>query len=378
MLRFVQGRSDELWRCGMGRLRLVAGALSAALACAIAVFSQTAGTGRAVLYEGARLILGDERPPLENGAFVVQNGRISAIGQKGAVTAPRRRSRRSDRQDGDARADQRARAHRLRGLHELGRGELHARRTSSIISSARRSTASAATQSVGSSPTEPSIQFEQDQAGRQVSAGLAFLLHARHGAAQRRARRDPASRARRRSRRSTKSRPAEEARAAVQAMAGQESEEREDLGGRSARHLSEDDAGGLQRRSSTKRTRTDDRPRARHRRWPIRRPWCAPASTCSCTRSATRSWTTSCSRSCREKKPYWTTVIGLGDRSEVCNHDPFFDQSLSARRARHDDPARRAADRGRRRPDARRDPRQQRSEDDRRRRAARARHRCRH
>ena len=72
----------------MGRLRLVAGALSAALACAIAVFSQTAGTGRAVLYEGARLILGDERPPIENGAFVVQNGRISAIGPKGAVTAP--------------------------------------------------------------------------------------------------------------------------------------------------------------------------------------------------------------------------------------------------------------------------------------------------
>jgi imidazolonepropionase-like amidohydrolase len=29
----------------------------------------------------------------------------------------------------------------------------------------------------------------------------------------------------------------------------------------------------------------------------------------------------------REKKPYWTTVIGLGDRSEACDHDPFIDQS---------------------------------------------------
>jgi imidazolonepropionase-like amidohydrolase len=29
----------------------------------------------------------------------------------------------------------------------------------------------------------------------------------------------------------------------------------------------------------------------------------------------------------REKKPYWTTVIGLGDRSEVCDNDPFVDQS---------------------------------------------------
>jgi imidazolonepropionase-like amidohydrolase len=33
----------------------------------------------------------------------------------------------------------------------------------------------------------------------------------------------------------------------------------------------------------------------------------------------------------REKKPYWTTVIGLGDRSEVCDHDPFVDQTYPAR-----------------------------------------------
>jgi hypothetical protein len=30
----------------------------------------------------------------------------------------------------------------------------------------------------------------------------------------------------------------------------------------------------------------------------------------------------------REKRPYWTTVIGLGDRSEVCDNDPFVDQVL--------------------------------------------------
>jgi imidazolonepropionase-like amidohydrolase len=33
----------------------------------------------------------------------------------------------------------------------------------------------------------------------------------------------------------------------------------------------------------------------------------------------------------REKKPYWATVIALGDRSDVCDNDPFFTQSLSAR-----------------------------------------------
>jgi imidazolonepropionase-like amidohydrolase len=29
----------------------------------------------------------------------------------------------------------------------------------------------------------------------------------------------------------------------------------------------------------------------------------------------------------REKKPYWATVIGLGDRSEACDHDPFIDDT---------------------------------------------------
>jgi len=41
-----------------------------------------------VLYEGARLIIGDQSPVIESGAFVVQNGRIAAIGQKGSVKAP--------------------------------------------------------------------------------------------------------------------------------------------------------------------------------------------------------------------------------------------------------------------------------------------------
>jgi hypothetical protein len=28
----------------------------------------------------------------------------------------------------------------------------------------------------------------------------------------------------------------------------------------------------------------------------------------------------------KEKKPYWATVLSLGDRSDVCDHDQFFDQ----------------------------------------------------
>ena len=50
-----------------------------------AAYAQTPG---AVVYEGARLILGDASPPIESGAFVVQNGRIVSIGRKGDLKLP--------------------------------------------------------------------------------------------------------------------------------------------------------------------------------------------------------------------------------------------------------------------------------------------------
>ncbi len=42
----------------------------------------------AVLYEGEGLIIGDQSPAIESGALLVQNGRITAVGQKGSVKAP--------------------------------------------------------------------------------------------------------------------------------------------------------------------------------------------------------------------------------------------------------------------------------------------------
>src|SRR5262245_1016835 len=45
--------------------------------------------GGTVLYEGPRLIFGDGRSPIENGAFVVQNGRVTTIGQRGSIKAPK-------------------------------------------------------------------------------------------------------------------------------------------------------------------------------------------------------------------------------------------------------------------------------------------------
>ena len=42
----------------------------------------------AVVYDGGRLIIGDASTTIESGSFVVQNGKITAIGSKGSMSAP--------------------------------------------------------------------------------------------------------------------------------------------------------------------------------------------------------------------------------------------------------------------------------------------------
>jgi imidazolonepropionase-like amidohydrolase len=57
--------------------------------CILALcFAPLAAYSQSAVYEGARLIIGDSSAPIEDGAFVVQNGRIAAIGKRGSVQAP--------------------------------------------------------------------------------------------------------------------------------------------------------------------------------------------------------------------------------------------------------------------------------------------------
>ncbi len=46
------------------------------------------GPDTVTVFEGARLITGDGSAPIENAAFLVANGRITAVGQKGALALP--------------------------------------------------------------------------------------------------------------------------------------------------------------------------------------------------------------------------------------------------------------------------------------------------
>ncbi|WP_428099191.1 amidohydrolase family protein [Candidatus Rariloculus sp.] len=54
----------------------------------IAACSPGDGPGSAVLYEGARLIAGDGTEPIENSAFLVEDGRFTSVGAAGEVRAP--------------------------------------------------------------------------------------------------------------------------------------------------------------------------------------------------------------------------------------------------------------------------------------------------
>jgi imidazolonepropionase-like amidohydrolase len=63
------------------------------LACCAVLFAlialgQGPGTGGAAVYEGARLITGDGGAPVENSAFLVQNGQFTQVGRKGSLRLP--------------------------------------------------------------------------------------------------------------------------------------------------------------------------------------------------------------------------------------------------------------------------------------------------
>ncbi len=60
--------------------------VAAVLALAIGASETKAQT--ATLFEGARLITGDGGTPIEDSAFVIEAGRITAVGRRGEVRAP--------------------------------------------------------------------------------------------------------------------------------------------------------------------------------------------------------------------------------------------------------------------------------------------------
>jgi imidazolonepropionase-like amidohydrolase len=70
----------------MHRVKFVVAAALAAWS--VSILAQAPAAPRVIAFEGARVIIGDGRAPIENATFVVTGNRITAVGRAGQVTVP--------------------------------------------------------------------------------------------------------------------------------------------------------------------------------------------------------------------------------------------------------------------------------------------------
>jgi Tat protein translocase TatC len=305
-----------------------AGVAAAVLAALLVSSSRPLAQSGAAVYEGARLILGDERAPIENGAFVVQNGRITAIGAKGSVGAP----------GGAAHVDLSGKTvmptminvHVHIGYEGYTNWGAENYTAANVLDHLQREAfyGVGVTQSVGSSPTDPSIQFQRDQQAGKFPPASRFLfmpgMAPPHGGPD-----AVLLKGTQVLKAVYEVSTADEARAAVRSMA--------------AKNLKNvkiwvDDRRGTYPKM-TPEVYTAIIAEAHAHGMKVQ----AHATTLPDQKAVVRAGIDVLVHTVqgeklddeliallKEKTPYWTTVIGLGDRTEVCNSDPFVDQQLPA------------------------------------------------
>jgi imidazolonepropionase-like amidohydrolase len=288
------------------------------------VITQRAGNGP-VVYEGARLIIGDQRAPIENGAFVVQNGRITAIGRRGSVTVP----------SGAAHVDLSGKTvmpglinvHVHIGYEGYTSWGAQDYTPENIVDHLQRELfyGVVATQTVGSSPTDASIEFTRNQeAGKFPIASRFFFMP---GMAPPNGGPDATLK------RGTDVTHAvyevttgAEARAAVQGMAAK--------GLKNVKIWVDDRRGTYPKMTPEVYNAVIDEAhkhgmlvQAHAIAMPDQKAVVSAGVDVLVHTVQNEKLDDEFLAMLREHKPYWTTVIGLGDRSEVCENDPFIDQS---------------------------------------------------
>lgn len=298
----------------------------ALLTLAATAYSQSPRPSEAVVYEGARLIAGDGTPAIESGVFIVRNGHISAIGSRDAVRTPA----------GATRVDLTGKTvmpamidvHVHIGYEGYTSWGAQNYTPSNVLDHLQREAfyGVAATQSVGSSPTDASIRFQRDQrAGKFPPASRFFFMP---GYAPPNGGPDEVLRA------ATTAlhvinevSTAQEARASVQKMYGK--------GIRAVKIWVDDRRGTYPKMTPEVYEAMIDEAHKHHMQVH------AHATTLADQKAVVRAGADVLVHLVqneklddeylallREKKPWWATVIGLGDPTAVCEHDPFFEQAL--------------------------------------------------
>jgi imidazolonepropionase-like amidohydrolase len=297
----------------------IAGSLAA-----VAVRPQSAAGGP-VVYEGARLIIGDASASIEDGAFLVQDGRFAALGRRGGIAVPAR-ARRVDLA-GKTVMPGLINAHVHIGYEGFSSWGADNYTPQNVLDHLQREAfyGIVATTSVGSSPTDPSIQFQRDQLAGKFQPASRFLfipgmappnggpdatllkgtsaLHAVYEVST-----------------------APEARAAVQTMVGKNL--------RQVKIWVDDRRGTYPKMPPEVYNAIIDEA---HQHQMIVHAHAIALADQKAVVSAGADVLVHMVQNepldeeylaiLRAKKPYWATVIGLGDRSEVCNNDRFIDQS---------------------------------------------------
>ena len=145
---------------------------------AAAMLGLTAFAQQAVVYEGGRLIVGDGSAPIENGRFVVQNGRITAIGgtigNNVAIPAGATRVNLAGKTVMPAMIN----VHVHIGYEKYTSWGAQNYTAENVLDHLQRAAfyGTAATLSVGSSPLEASLQFQRDQQSGKFPPASRFLF----------------------------------------------------------------------------------------------------------------------------------------------------------------------------------------------------------
>jgi imidazolonepropionase-like amidohydrolase len=321
----MRRKAEPVADCGAKCVALLAACVALAMLAPHALHAQQTGT---LVYEGARLIVGDGSAPIENGVIVVQGGHIVAIGSKRSVKVPA----------GATRVDLAGKTvmptmvndHVHIGYEGYTSYGAQNYTPENVLDQLQREAfyGVGATQSVGSSPADASIQFKKDQEAGKFAAAARFFfmpgmappnggpdailikgtsaLHAVFEIST-----------------------AEEARTAVRSMAAKNL--------KSVKIWVDDRNGTYPKMTPEVYNAVIDEA---HKHGMMVN---AHALTLPDQKAVVRAGVDVLVHIVandkldgeylallREKKPYWTPVMGLGDRSEVCDNDPFFTETLPA------------------------------------------------
>ncbi len=282
----------------------------------------------ALVFEGARIIVGDSSAPIEDGAMVVERGRIVSVGPAAQVKAPASATRVDVH--GKTVIPAMINAHVHIGYEGYTSWGARNYTQENVLDHLQREAfyGVGATQSVGSSPTRESLQFQKDQqAGKFDPASRYFFMPgmAPPGGGPDAVLREATTARHVVNEVST----GDEARAAVKVMAAQ--------GIRQVKIWVDD-------RRGTYPKMTPDVFNAviaeAHRHGMLVN---AHATTLLDQKAVIKAGADvivhvvqsekvddELLALVREHKPYWATVIGLGDRTEVCEPDRFFEEGLPA------------------------------------------------